>query len=264
MSKYIQDSTNKDSLISTRPFNEEFYTYTTSTNSKFQIVGTFTLVINATEANCPGSRVLHLTGRKLYPNVNPMTNFVRNAPLQSAKFLVSVYDPVSSLSGFIDPTSATFAKFDQKISNFFDQGASGAALPSLGGQGARLAVADYGVRQTATFTSTNINLNQVTINAGNATCGIIVLNNTASPYSAGGIIVVNTTAAIAQTATTTGSRIFLQVTANPVTSLVGIPNTSNGSFVIGVGTITPDTGNPIAQATLTSSQGTIINWLVVN
>jgi hypothetical protein len=123
------------SVVSTQAFNNEFYTYTTSMNSNFQTVGTFSLVSGASVSVCPANRVLHLTGRKLYPDVNPMNTFV--GALSSPKFLVSVYDPISFLSGFIDPTSNTFAPFDQNLPNFFNLGRAGSNVaPSLGGQGA--------------------------------------------------------------------------------------------------------------------------------
>lgn len=122
------------SVVSTQAFNNEFYTYTTSMNSNFQTVGTFSLVGGASVSVCPANRVLHLTGRKLYPGVNPMNTFV--GALSSPKFLVSVYDPISFLSGFIDPTSNTFAPFDQNLPNFFNLGNAGSdVIPSLGGQG---------------------------------------------------------------------------------------------------------------------------------
>ena len=125
---------NDKSLVSFARFDTEFYTYTVGTNSSFQKVGTFSLVSGATAATCPAGRVLHLNGKKLFPDINPMTTFV--GPLTAKKFLVGVYDPISFLSGFIDPTSNTFAKFDQNLPNFFNLGTAGSGVvPSLGGDG---------------------------------------------------------------------------------------------------------------------------------
>ena len=122
------------SLVSSAAFNNEFYTYTVGTNANFQTVGTFSLVSGATAATCPAGRVLHLSGKKLFPDINPMNTFV--GVLAAKKFLVGVYDPISFLSGFVDPTSNTFAKFDQNLPNFFDLGTAGSGVvPSLGGDG---------------------------------------------------------------------------------------------------------------------------------
>ena len=133
------EQTYSKSIISTRAFNNEFYTYATSLNTSFATVGTFTLVSGATATTCPANRVLHLTGRKLYPNTNPMNTFV--GVLRAPKFLVSVYDPISFLTGFIDPTSTSFTKFDQNVPNFFDLGTQGSGNPPpMGGQGSKLGV----------------------------------------------------------------------------------------------------------------------------
>lgn len=125
------------SYVSTKAFDGEFYTYTASVNGSFQNVGTFTAVTGANSTTCPANRVLHFTGRKIVPGLNPMTTFVAGAPLQTAKTLVAVYDPVSFLNGFIDPSSNAFAKYDQNMPNFFDLGVNG-TVPPLGGQGGKL------------------------------------------------------------------------------------------------------------------------------
>jgi hypothetical protein len=149
-SRNYQASTDT-SLVSTGPFNNEFYTYTTSINAFGVTTGTFSIVTGATASTCPRGRVLHLTGRKLYPDVNAMTTFVAGSPLTSKKFLVSVYDPISFLTGFIDPTSSTFAKYDQNLPNFFDLGRAGPGIPwSGGGQGGEIVLADAGLSQTLT------------------------------------------------------------------------------------------------------------------
>jgi hypothetical protein len=122
------------SLVSSAAFHNEFYTYTVGTNANFQTVGTFSLVSGATASTCPAGRVLHLSGKKLFPDINPMNTFV--GVLAAKKFLVGVYDPISFLSGFVDPTSNTFAKFDQNLPNFFNLGTAGSGVvPSLGGDG---------------------------------------------------------------------------------------------------------------------------------
>ena len=58
------------SYVSTKNFQGEFYTYVASRSALGVSTGVFTLV-TSTAANCPAGRVLHATGRKLFPNMNP-------------------------------------------------------------------------------------------------------------------------------------------------------------------------------------------------
>jgi hypothetical protein len=122
------------SFISTQPFNNEFYTYTVSMNLQFRDVGTFTSVNGANATTCPSGRILHATGKKLIPGMDPGVNTL----------LLSVYDPASFLTGFINPSSATFAKYDQNLPSSFDTGYVPAAA-ALGGQGASLRLPSCGV-----------------------------------------------------------------------------------------------------------------------
>jgi hypothetical protein len=168
-SRNYQASTDT-SIVSTGPFHNEFYSYTTSINAFGVTTGTFSIVSGATATTCPRARVLHLTGRKLYPDVNAMTTFVAGSPLTSKKFLVSVYDPISFLTGFIDPTSSTFAKYDQNLPNFFDLGRAGSGIPwSGGGQGSEIVLSDAGVSQGLTNTNS--------FYAGYATVGQVITNS---------------------------------------------------------------------------------------
>jgi hypothetical protein len=186
-------------VVSTAAFNGEFYTYTVSTNANLQKIGTFALVPGATTTTCPTGRVLHLTGKKLYPDVNPMNVFPGGAaPLTAKKFLVAVYDPISFLNGFIDPTSSTFVTFDQNLPNFFNTGRDGSGVEwSGGGQGADLRLVD-----------------------ANAVTGTLAKPLTASsgltPYFA------NTTINIYTTAVTANSKVFV--------TRVGSPN-NTGDYV---------------------------------
>jgi len=194
-------------LVSTKAFDGEFYAYAVSKNPSTGVTtGVFSVVPGATATTCPGGRVLHLTGRKLFPDVNPMTTFVGSA-LTAKKFLVSVYDPISFLTGFIDPTSNTFAKFDQNVPNFFNLGTSGSGVEwSGGGQAAEIHLVDSGALTGATTT---------TVAGRNASTGNVAVTG-------GGTITVTTTAA------TTTSRIFLTQTAGTATTAVVV--TAAGSF----------------------------------
>ena len=230
-------------LVSTTAFNNEFYTYTTSLNSSFQTVGTFTLVSGATAATCPSGRVLHLSGKKLFPDINPMNTFVAGSPLSAKKFLVSVYDPISFLSGFVDPTSNTFAKFDQNLPNFFDLGTAGSGVEwSGGGQGVDLHVVDS---TTYAPTSTAINAGNLTVDVKNASMGGVTIPS--------GMTVATKTITISTTAATATSRVFLTLTTLPTANLTGVSvTTTAGTIVIS------------AVASGTTAAAVTYNWLVIN
>lgn len=210
-SRDYQASTSK-TLVSTGPFNAEFYTYTVSKNPATGVTtGAFSVVSGATPSTCPRGRVLHLTGRKLYPDVNPMNTFVGTA-LTAKKFLVAVYDPISFLNGFIDPTSNTFAKFDQNVPNFFNLGRDGSGVQwPGGGAGAELILADAGASSTIA--------NNATFAAGNASVGQVTYNGGAT-----GSITVSSTAV------TANSKIFLSSLVSNTNAYVS--SVSAGSFTI--------------------------------
>ena len=83
-------------------FNNSFYTYRTRVVN-FQNVGTLTPVAGATASNCPRGRVLYEKGSKLYPGANPGVS----------TYMVGVYDPVTFLSGYIDPASKVFTPMNE-------------------------------------------------------------------------------------------------------------------------------------------------------
>jgi len=129
------------------------------------------------------------------------------APLTAKKFLVSVYDPITFLTGYIDPMSNTFAKYDQNLPNFFDLGTSGAGVQwPGGGAGAELNLADAGASGTiangGTFDAGYATVGQVTSNTGST--GSITVTSTAvtanskiflTSLTAGGIVNVTSLAA---------------------------------------------------------------------
>jgi hypothetical protein len=100
------------SYISTAPFYNYFFTYTTMVNSQGTTVGVFSPVSGATVSNCPAARVLRETGRKLYPGANPNVN----------TYMVSVYDQQTQLTGFIDPNSSVWCIYNNDKPNFWPDG----------------------------------------------------------------------------------------------------------------------------------------------
>jgi hypothetical protein len=88
------------SYLTTRAFNNDFFTYTQSQNATTYAYE-YTLAANITGADsttCPAGRFLRETGRKLLPGANGGVNTL----------MVGVYDPVTGFSGFIDPNSEAF------------------------------------------------------------------------------------------------------------------------------------------------------------
>ena len=87
------------SYISMAAYQNDFFSYTTSQNPRtFEITGALGPVSGATAGNCPQGRFLYENGKKLLPGVNPGVE----------TYMVGVYDPVTFLSGYIDPNSQAF------------------------------------------------------------------------------------------------------------------------------------------------------------
>ena len=217
------------SVVSTKAFHENIFTYTTSVNASFQTVGTLAIHPSASAARCPTGRILHLTGRKLYPTVNPMTTLPGGGSLlTAAKFLVAVYDPISMINGFIDPSSSMFAKYDQNLPNFFDNGptANGGSVPPLGSLGGKLTLQDAGSLLESTAGDGQ------PVQAGNASVGQVTM--------------ITTTCTISTTACTANSKIFL---------------TQNSATPAALGVTT---GPAAGTFTITGGSGAVVNWLIIN
>ena len=61
--------------------------------------GTLSPVVGATAENCPASRILRESGKKLFPGIHPGVS----------TYMVSVMDSITCLNGYIDPNSSMFA-----------------------------------------------------------------------------------------------------------------------------------------------------------
>lgn len=86
------------SYISTEVFNSSFYTYTTAFNG-LVFNGVLGGVPSSSATMCPSGRILHETGKKLFPGANPGIT----------DYMVSVFDPISMLTGFINPNNSNFS-----------------------------------------------------------------------------------------------------------------------------------------------------------
>jgi hypothetical protein len=93
----------KITYMSTRAFNSDFWSYSLSLDrAQGKYIGTLSTVSGGTSVTCPAKRFLHETGKKLFPSANPGIKTM----------LVGVYDPVSFLSGYIDPNSEVFLRMN--------------------------------------------------------------------------------------------------------------------------------------------------------
>ena len=100
------------SYVSVNPFNTQLFSYTVSLNNQLQTIGTLATVAGATALNCPAGRLLAETGKKILPDVNAGVS----TPM------VSVYDSVSGLTGFIDPNAAVFTLYSTDKPYFQQRG----------------------------------------------------------------------------------------------------------------------------------------------
>ena len=205
------------SFNTTKAYNGEFYTYTTSRSANLTEIGTLVLHASATANRCPVGRVLHVTGRRLTPGVNPMTVFTSPAgtTIQAPKFMLSVYDPVSMLNGFIDPTSGTFAVYDKNRPSY-DFTTDNTAV-TFGGQGTNII-----------FPATALNITALNNAAVTATADIGLSRAGALSFVLGATDAVTTLTVTASTVTTNS---FVFISSNTATA-VRVSSIIAGQFVI--------------------------------
>ena len=103
--------------ISTEAFNNDFFTYTVTTDANGLQTGAFTQVTDATTVNCPAGRVLRDNGKRLHPGAHPNVTYA----------MIGVFDPQTFLSGYINPNSPIFAMFNSDKAYFADTDLTAAA-----------------------------------------------------------------------------------------------------------------------------------------
>jgi len=91
--------TQRRAYIATSSFHEHIFNYVPDNGrlKKPMLIP----ILGGTPESCPAGRILHETGRKLYPGINPGIH----TPM------VAVYDGVSRFTGFIDTSSAMFSVY---------------------------------------------------------------------------------------------------------------------------------------------------------
>jgi microcystin-dependent protein len=156
----------KKSYISLYPFQNDFFKYTIQVTGSDSISTGVLTPVGGT--NCPKGRFLYETGRKLFPGVHPNVN----------TYMVSVYDPVSILNGFIDPNSKVFSPMNtdkpysaqilNNINGIFGINPNGNTESDKGPGVFTLANSEFGA---------NVNISSnLTVN-GNTTLGDLTVNN---------------------------------------------------------------------------------------
>jgi hypothetical protein len=243
------------SYITTAAFHQDIFAYTTSYNpATFTTTGTLTSLSTAgtgTAANCPANRVLRENGKKLFPPgllVSNNTTYAAPNPGVTT-YMVGVYDPITFLSGFIDPNSKLFAIYNTDKPDYVPRGINpngntevdeGAPVYTLGSVKAGTTVsAGTGIVTTsgqiraATITAlTSITTNGAqTAQTLDTTLGSIFTITTSAPSGAASIT-LNVSAAAALIP---GSRIELLITATTVqntTFTFGTNIVSNSTYVV--------------------------------
>ena len=247
------------SYLSTEPFNTAIYSYSTALVNQVY-VGTLAVLSTATAGNCPAGRILHETGKKLFPGANNGVN----------DYMVSVYDPVSLLTGFINPNQPFFSLMNTDRANFLLDGPNGAGTGGLTAparanalytRGDVLAegrmdisgnaliyggMSTIGNEYVSTFTST---IGKLSVDGPVAfTAGLDVGTETMVGGTVSGTFKRK---AVSTSAVTANSYIFLSYSTISNPGFLSAENLTAGSFnIVSLSTISGDTGT--------------VNWMVIN
>lgn len=133
-------------FVTTGAFSSAIFSYTTGTtftNGQFVTTGVLTELGSTVESpyNAAGT-VLRLNGRKLIPDVHPITTGTK-------QYYVGVYHPVFG-SGFIDPNNPLFVPMTSDKTSIFDTSASGYYVDRDAGPGVRTTGTIYAASATTT------------------------------------------------------------------------------------------------------------------
>jgi len=276
------------SYITVGAFDGAFFTYT-QTTTNYVTTGSLSTVINpatgvaVTSVNCPAGRVLRETGRKLYATA---------AYPGISTYMVSVYDSVLGVNGFIDPNSTLFALYNVDKPNFIDASpteqlafgppiytggtvtATGNITSTQGNVAATVGAVSAGTTVTAgtgiTSTTGNIVATVGNISASGASSDITAGRNVTATNNlnviTGGLVLQNKTAASGSytgtgtfgTSATTATITTTAAKANSVVLLTGI--TTAG--ILRVSTL-PNGSSFIVTSSATENSSTFF-WLIIN
>jgi hypothetical protein len=209
LSSYPQQA-NK-AYIAVLAFNGKVFNYSTYVDSSFVTRGSLVANASFVAGNSKSGRVLHANGKFLNTGTHP----------DVTKYYIGIYDPVTGLNGFIDPTDPVFAPYDANLPSTYNLGTSGAAAPPLGGAGQLL---EAGVEGTGTQASAGATV----AFANGETIGSVTLFNG------------STAVTITSSAITTSSKIFTTLVNRAATVSHSITALAAGTFTVSFGTVAGD------------------------
>jgi hypothetical protein len=104
----------KRSYLTMKDVSGDIFTYTTSFNTQTRVT---TGTLTAVGGSVPRGTFLYENGRKLYPGAHPGVN----------TYMVGVFDPVTFVTGYIDPNSRVFTPMntDKPVDTAAAEGESG-------------------------------------------------------------------------------------------------------------------------------------------
>jgi hypothetical protein len=219
-----------------------------------------TVLPTATAANCPSGRVLHETGKKLYPGANNGIN----------DYMVSVYDPVSMLTGFINPNQPIFSLMNTDRANFLLDGPSGAGTGlsasgranALYTRGDVLAGDRLDLSGSALIYSTTTIVGNEYISTFTSTIGKLSVDGKVA-FPAG--VVVGTETMVGGTLSGTFVRKGVSTTAVKSDShiFLSYSTISNPGFLSAENLVAGLGFNIVSLSTTVADTGTV-NWMVIN
>jgi hypothetical protein len=276
------------SYITVGTFNAAFFTYT-QTTSNYVTTGSLSAVVNpatgvaVTAGECPAGRVLRETGRKLYATA---------AYPGVSTYMVSVYDSVLGVNGFIDPNSTLFAIYNVDKPNFIDAAsteqasfgppvytgstvtARGNITSTNGNVAATVGSVSAGTTVTAgtgiTSTTGNIIAAAGNVSAvgstSDVTAGRNVTANNNLNVVLGGLVLQNKTAA---SGSYTGTGTFgATTTTHTITTAAALTNSV--VLLTGITTLgflrvtTPHNGNSFTVTSSATESGGTFFWFIIN
>jgi len=261
-------STPTRSYIAMRPYNNDFFTYTTST-ANFITFGSLSPVSGATSLNCKQGALLVETGRKVYPGANPGIN----------TYMVAVFDNSTGLNGFIDPNSTAFTPQNTDRPYYIATGGSNSVdtnsdlAPPVYTHGNIFGSSNLDISGSAMIyngltvdnggtinngltvnggeivnNGLNVNTGNFTVTAGKVYLPSSIVGNV--NMSAGSIVGIFRKLTVTTSGCTSNSKIFLtNSNQNNAGSAYSVEGVTNGSFVI---------------VSNNTSDGSGVNYLIIN
>ena len=266
------DNTRHLNYISTAPYGDNIFTYTTSMNSVFTTIGQIQSLLNlgtvtaGVGGTAPAGRILRTNGRKLFPGANPCTSIITTAGgtavvTQLYSQMVGVIDVVSGLSGFIDPNDSLFAIYNvDKAIDYPNDGSTpgnvahkGPSLYTAGNvtAGGQLRSTTTTALTTAAATATNTinpSLGQLFTQIISFTSGtpVLTIASSAAPLAGSVVYLVISTGASHTTAGTVSAGANVKMPSMTIAAtasrVYGITFVSDGTNLVAVGT----TGGTVA------------------